>query len=302
MTMSEIQEVINKLRALDLKTYPYDEIHGLIKQFGKFGLVEMTLHPGKILMRARPNEGAGTFTTRDELSYKPARFNKTYQRASTPNQTMFYAGAIPEDIKKGELDNSRVVASVEASSLLRDKGKEGEQLITFSKWVVTNDIPLLALCYHKDFVSKSSHTEELYNAYHKWIKELPQDLLERSILITSFLAEEFAKREIGGDFDYMISAIFSEISVSRGRAGIYYPSVKADGMAYNVAIAPEIVDSSLRLLVAGECTIYKKGDHTIVDNETICEINDDGKPFVLKPVASEHHAGRENVLRELNRR
>ena len=99
----------------------------------------------------------------------------------------------------------------------------------------------------------------------------------------------------------MISAIFSEMSVEKGQAGLYYPSVRADGMGYNVAIAPDVVDTSLKLLVAGECKMYKKGDRTIVDNETVCIIDDDAKPFTFLPVALEHHVGRDKILEELSR-
>lgn len=292
--------IVTKLKELNLKTYPENKIRSLIGQLGKFGAVEMTLHPGKTIIRARPNEENQNFTTRSELAYKPQKFNQSYQRASTPYLTMFYGASIPENQKPDELDNARIVSSLEASNLLRDKDQDGEQTITFSKWIVTKDIPLIAICHHKDFTNKSSHTKELYEAYQNWVKALPKELMEKSLEITTFLAGEFAKKEIRGGFDYMISAIFSEISVSKGKAGIYYPSVRTDGMGFNVAIAPDIVDSSLKLVAAGECIMYKKGDHTIVDNETICIIKDDQIPFVMQPVAANHHIGRDKILQELN--
>ena len=293
--------IVTKLRDLNLKTYPENIIRNLIGQLGKFGAVEMTLYPGKTIIRARPNGVGQHFTNRNELSYKPQKFNTSYQRASTPYLSMFYAGSIPEDLQPDELDNARIISTLEASNLLRDNDQEGEQTITFSKWEVTKDIPLIAICHHKDFTTKSSHTKELYDAYQTWVKDLPAELMEKSIEITTFLASEFAKKEIRGGFDYLISSIFFEITVSKGKAGIYYPSVRTDGMGFNVAIAPDIVDSSLKLVVAGECTIYKKGEHTIVDNETICTIHDDSIPFIMYPVAAENHIGREKVSQELNK-
>ena len=113
--MCDYKEAIEKLKSLDLSTYPHDEIRKNIGLFGKFGAIQMMLHPGKVLIRARPSNPKQSFTKRSELSYKPKENNKTYQRASTPNQTMFYAGTIPEDIKVGELDNARIIASLEAS-------------------------------------------------------------------------------------------------------------------------------------------------------------------------------------------
>ncbi len=213
---------------------------------------------------------------------------------------MFYGGIIPEDLKKGELDNARIVSTLETSNLLRDTNIDGEQTITFSKWIVTKDIHLFAVCHYEDFVNKSSHTKELYDAYNEWTKNLSPDLLEKSLTITTFLATEFAKKEIRGDFDYLISAIFSLISIEKGLGGIYYPSVRTDGMGYNVAIAPLIADTCLKLVATGECKMYKKGNHTIVDNEMVCTIEDDKIPFIMKPVAPEYHMGRDRVMEKLN--
>lgn len=261
----------------------------------------MTLHKGKVLIRARPNvAGAASFSTRSELSYTPAQYNTRYQRASTPHQTMLYAGIIPENIPANELDNARIIASLEASHLLRNIGQEGEQVVTFSKWIVTQDIPLIAVCYHKDSVEPSSHTKDLYMAYHNSMKDIDEDLRDKSIVITEFLASEFAKKDVDPDYKYMISAIFSEIIVEKGLAGVYFPSVRADARGYNVAVSPQFADACLQLVAAGECTIYKKGDHTIVDNETVCLIEDDTIPFELLPIAPEHHVGRDAILKILN--
>ena len=302
----DYSEIISQLKRLDLSKYPRQEIKSLIGKLGQFGVIKMMLHPGKVLIRARPNVGDEKFNVRNQLSYKPAEFNKTYQRASTPSQTMFYAGTIPDDIQKGERDNARMIASLEASNLLRDLDAEGEQTITFSKWVVTKDIPLMAICYRKDFTEKSSHTKELYEEYQKQILTQDKEMQEKSVAITQFFAEEFGKNISNNapDYNYMISAVFTEIIVKlrRGIEGVYYPSVRADGMGYNVAISPEYADNTLKLVAVGECKMYKKNKNTIVDNETVCLIDDDSKPFDLKPVSPEIHRGRENILQELERR
>lgn len=299
--MADYQTAIAELKQLDLSKEPKDKILELFNQFGKFGLVQKSFHPGKTVIRARTNKPGETFTTRAQLSYKDPQYNKTYQRASTPQQTMFYGGAVHEDLQVNELDNARVIASLETSYLLRDMGQEGEQTVTFSKWKVTKDIHMAAICYHKDFTDKNSHTKELYEAYHGWINSLGDDQLrERSGAITEFLAGEYAKKEIHSHLAYMISALFAERSVQRGHAGIYYPSVRADAMGFNVALSPDCVDSSLQLVAAGECIIYKKGDHTIVDNETICEVNDDTVPFTFQPVPPVYRRGKESILHELN--
>jgi hypothetical protein len=303
--MPEYVDTIHALLSLDLSTCPKEEIIRLIRQFGSFGLIQLTLHPGKSIIRARPMGPSEHFRSRAELSYKPASANKTYQRASTPDQTMFYGAVIPEDLPDDEKVNARIVASLETARLLRTPGLDGEQRMTFSRWIVTKDIPLVAICYHQDFVTKSSHSKELYEAYHRSMAGVmirDPVLAQRSTAITEFLAAQYAKKVVDHDYEYMISALFSSITVARGQAGIYYPSIRADAKGFNVAIAPDYVDQGLRLVAAGECTIYKRGDQTIGDNDTSCEIDDDSLPFDYKPVSPEYHMGREEVLAEFARR
>lgn len=47
------QAVITRLSTLDLSRYPYFEIKELIRELGIVGLIKFTLHPGKIITRAR---------------------------------------------------------------------------------------------------------------------------------------------------------------------------------------------------------------------------------------------------------
>lgn len=300
--MMDYQEIIAKLSALDLTTLPHDEISALISQFERFGIVEMRLHKGKELIRCRPSIPGRPFTNRAELSYVPPVKNTKYQRASTPFNTMFYGVPIVEQAKDEEVSNARIVSALETARLLRNPSQEGEELLTFSKWEVTDDIPLVAVCYHKDFIQQSRETKELYEAYHAWVDTLPAALHLSSIATTEYLAGEFAKRMTGKEHEYMISAVFSEFAKRKGHAGVYYPSVRADGKAFNVAISPEYVDSCLKLTAAGECTLYKRGNQVIGDNENICLIDDDSKPFTFSPVDPKYHVGRDLILQELGHR
>ena len=50
-----MKKLIEQLRRLDLSTYPEGEIKKLISQVGQIGFMTVIFHPGKELMRARPN-------------------------------------------------------------------------------------------------------------------------------------------------------------------------------------------------------------------------------------------------------
>jgi len=299
--MSDYIETINRLKALRLSEYPVDEIKQLLSDFGRVGVIVMTLHEGKTIIRARPNESNEIFNTISDLSYKPSEYNKTFQRASTPLTTMFYGCVVPEKIEEGELDNARVTAVFEASKLYRKGIENGEEKITFSRWTATNDIPLIAIVFNQDFVKTSSHTNELYTAYQGFLQQNnPTDVI-KSNAITEFLASEFAKSETPNDFDYLISALYTELVVQKGFAGVYYPSVRAEGKGFNVAIHPDFVERCMTPIVAGECALYKKGKHIVLDNDTITEIDSGQTEIKFEPITDPtRHSGREICYKILN--
>jgi hypothetical protein len=300
--METYQKAIHRLRTMDLSTYPHEEIVDLIGKLGRFGLLKMMLHPGMTIVRGRPE--ADSYQHRHQLSYKPQKYNNTYQRASTPYNTMFYGTVISEaDMKDKPSYFPRLVTALEASPVIRDD-RDGIEPLTYSRWVVTKDIPLLAICYYEDFAANNKYTRTLRDDFVRMSLEESPEMHQKTLEVTNFLAEAFAKnvKSNAPDYEYMISAIFTEVSLDRAKGtvgGVYYPSVRAQGGGYVVAIAPEFVDSSLRLVAAGECTVYKKGKNINVDNETACVIEDDTKPFKMLPVHPAYSVGRDKIMREL---
>jgi hypothetical protein len=285
----DITKVIEQFKNLDLTKYPKDEILNLFKQFGNVGYIVIIFHKGKSIMRARPNYNNVRFNKKIDYSFKPSDLNKTYQRASTPNQTMFYATSIPDKIEKDELDNMRVIGVAETIPMLRDKTQSGLQKISFGRWYVYEDVFLVAIVQKDKYYNESNYTRELVNGYKEFIKSQPAELAEQSLAFQTFLADEFAKEEIRDDYDYMISAIFSELVLNKGFDGVLYPSVRVGGKGFNVALSPNAI-GKLKLNVAGECTVYKLKDHTVVDNNAIVELKGTEDEFNLKEIESHEKA------------
>ncbi|MBS1687163.1 MAG: hypothetical protein JSS96_00445 [Bacteroidetes bacterium] len=284
-----IATLIDSFKALDLATYPRKELSALFKQVGNIGYVIVTFHKGKSVMRARPNYGGERFEKKSDYSFKPQEYNTTYQRASTPNNTMFYATTVPDILESGDLENMRVIGVAETVSMLRDKTKSGYQKISFGRWYVQEDIHLLAIVQKQDYAKESSYTKELADAYNQFIQSTEKEISERSLAFTTFLADEFSRKEINGDYNYMISALFTELVTLSGLDGVLYPSVRVDGKGFNIAITPEAT-KKLSLYVAGECSIYKLKDHTIVGNDAIVELSGKEETFVLNPLPNDEMA------------
>jgi len=131
------------------------------------------------------------------ISYKPKGMNKKYQRASVPNDTMFY-GIFIDNVNK--ITEKVLSAGFEAVELLREN-KSGQEIITVSNWRVEKTLVLFSVS---------------------------QDI---SIAHT-YLANEFSKRvDKNHTQEYMISAIMSELIAEQGiYDGIIYPSVQTKGI------------------------------------------------------------------------
>lgn len=284
----EIEEIISTLKGLDLSTNPEEEIKQLLSNVGAIGYMVVTLHKGKSIMRARPNNEGERFEKKSDYSFKPQRFNSEYQRASTPHQTMFYGCILPENIEPGELNNSRIIGAMESMPWLRDKTSSGYKKISFGKWLVEEDIILIAVIHNPEYYNASNYTRELVDGYNKFLAIEDSKIKDRSLKFQEFLADEFSK-EITINNDYSISAYFTHAVVNSQRYkidGVLYPSVRTQGDGFNIAITPEAC-SKLALYVAGECSIYKLRDHTVVGVDRITEL--DGKTDEFELLEIENH-------------
>ena len=262
MIVMDKQTIINRLEALDLSQYPYYEIRELIRELGRVGFIIMTLHPGKSITRARPE---GSLEKNSDLSYKPQQYNQKCQRASTPNQTMFYGCVVPEE---QSLTDTRFISACECSSLIRGgTGTSGVETITYGRWEVTEDINLIVIV-HKDYFQEANNSllAELKFEYEQFLQGHP-DLAGDLDISTKFFAKEFAKKnETGEDWNYLISAVFTEVAtMEHAFDGVMYPSVQADGqLGFNVAITPDAVDKKMRLTLAYEVQLTKEGEEVYI--------------------------------------
>lgn len=280
--MLDVNAIIGELKKLDYSKNPYDKTKELLSSLGKFGFIEIILHATNEFIRARPLNDGEEIKVAADLSYKPQKYNTTYQRASTPNNTMFYAGLVqPEFTPDGFLAMGRLIGMLESMPFMRDKTSKAVKKIAFGKWVNTRDMKLAAIVYDDQFAKRNPKTEFLYDAFNEHVKDVPE--YEKSLAVTSYLASEFAKEVIKNHLDYMISAVFSEITIEKGFHGVLYPSVRTSGQGLNVAVHPDFVEEYMELRSAGECTVYKNGDHSIVLNDTVSIIPRGQKELKLKP-------------------
>ncbi len=295
--MSKIDEIIRKLKELNLSNYPHKEVKDLLNLTGNIGIIRTVYRPGQNIIRGRVNEKNASFQHVTELSYKPAHLNTTYYRASTPNKSMFYGAIIPEHRKPEEINQAYVTVSFEISKFLRDLEKSGKVKITFSKWEVIEPISVVSILFHKDYIEKTKMSEEVNKGFETFIKRYPE-LRDDTIKLNNFISGEFAKIEVNEDWKYLISAIYSEIIVENGFDGVLYPSVQMDGKGFNIALTPDCIDNKLSPTLMAEVTIYKKEKKMILDWELICQL--EANQTELKFIPDRLKIGEEMCLNVLN--
>jgi hypothetical protein len=298
----KIDKALATFRSLDLSEYPIEDIKGLIVELGAIPTPLYTLHPGKVVVRARLNKKGDPFTERKRVSYVPAKYNEEFQRASTPDQNMFYGAIISENLDKEELQNERITTAYETSKLVRKTTEQVEtEVLTFSRWLVTKDIPLVAIIDPTERKNnKIKVAQELYDMFWEFIKK-DEEKLSPTVKSAEFFANEFSKEiaHDAPDYNYLISAIFSNNIVNGGTAGVIYPSVKTSAKSLNVAISPEFVENCMELDSVLHCKMYKLKNYSIVNNELIATNIDNSQDFTYEAIDSDYNLTEEEIIKQL---
>ena len=281
-------ELLTKLKSLDLSKVTSEDIESILREMfvGGIPIMITDYNQHKEIERAVNNtEEEPIFSTKVRISYKPKVYNKTHLRASTPENTMFYASVIPEgDLSLEEITSARIIGSSEIIDLLREN-INGERLITFGKWEVQELISVITIFDpNKDYNIK--YINEIRDKYNT--KILTKDEVVKRDELLSFLASEFSKKvENGGNHNYMISSIFTQLVVNNGADGVLYPSVQSDGNGLCLALHPRVMDK-LKLIKVLQCKLTKTGNEAKLTNERSCIVKDGSDTFELNKVDKEN--------------
>jgi|JI61114C2RNA_FD_contig_31_606401_length_2417_multi_10_in_0_out_0_2 hypothetical protein len=277
---------IEALTKLKLAEATDNEIKALLTKMGRVSLMVTEYNASKTFERAVQNTvNEPVFNIISRISFKPAKFNTTYQRASTPAQTMFYCSVIPEPADLEVIKYARITGCFECCDLLRDKKSgDGERDITFSKWVSTERISLLTVVDPKKKY-KIKYLNDLVKDYNFYLSKLPVDIRNNTLNWVRFLSKEFTKfvKPTDSHMNYMISAIFSEMAISKGYDGLLYPSVQTAGDGLCVAIKPESMHKLTPILIM-QSRLSKKCKKVKIENISFCEVPEGSENFALQPI------------------
>lgn len=163
-----------------------------------------------------------------------------------------------------------------------DKKSSFYKKMTFGRWEIVEELKLFPLFLSDNFSEKTSYLKGIKESYDKNLKEIEnKEVAEKSRKILTYLANEFSKENINDDYDYMISAIFTEIITELGYDGVLYPSVRTVGKSFNIAITPKATEK-LKLIAVTESSLYKHKENTKMGNDASIELLKNEEKFELK--------------------
>lgn len=208
----------------------------------KIIIPKLVLGEGSYIYRATPITNIADVNGCKRLSYKPASINNTYQRASTPFNTMFY----------GIVSNTYTSAVAgclgETCDCLRNIDAPNKHYkVVISEWRLKNDVALVQMISVKGINRSSvfSNQKEIIEV----IKENNTQNEPENVEFLEFMSNEF-KKKCQQESDYWISAIYTEfLTQLMGYDGIVYESVQAIDPALSevkcVALTPDFTDNNL---------------------------------------------------------
>ena len=202
----------------------------------------LILAKGTCLYRARIIDNVDKICNQSSLSYTPSRYNKSYKRASTPNNTMFYGIS-------GDTHTNMVCGCLgEVCDCLRENiGTTKHYIVALAVWEATRDF-ILPQIINPDGLNKSEAFGNIsgYQQHLRYLGERASDVEDFQRLIN----HEFTKR-VKREEEYWISAVFTEwvLSLQDSYDGIIYESVQSvDPKLINnhcVALKPQVADNDL---------------------------------------------------------
>ena len=246
--MGLLKDAIDELSQLNLDSCTTESIQTALSKLGAIPAPIRDIHKGSLIYRASNLKIDEKISNVKRLSYCPAKKNKTFQRASTPKQTMFYGviGNLEEELHQ---KNCEMLAMQESCSLFRDSSiTDGIYRVAVSKWRILDTISFLTLM-NPDSTNKSKRLNEMVQDLLAYIKANTDKFSEEdAIAFQKFMCNQFI-RPVSNDNQYKISALFTLEVIKRIDGVIWQSSVAIDEKLNDtlcVAIKPKTIDTCMK--------------------------------------------------------
>lgn len=259
----DLKKILSDLEATSLKNESFDSVKDKVETLVRCGFMVVTFPVGKYIYRGRVWDiEKPVYKVKSEISYPPVFDDTTLvlNRASSNKFQVFY-GAIPTP----DLDQAHLVAMTEVTNIFDQDFYEEYEYVVIGQWFVKKEFTIATLALHSEIAKVNRQAQEMLTFHSGICKQLQErgDLIES---VARFLSKEFTKKvSKGSEHEYMISAAYGDTLMELGIPGVMFPSVKGDGMTFNIALHKEIVDDCIDLNLAAISRSQKIRDDVFID-------------------------------------
>lgn len=232
----ETLDVLNELKNLDLEHVPDSEIENLlIKLYKHIGTV-YRVDKGTYIQRALllDKESEDFFPKEiSRVSFNPR--GSDLGRANLKGESIFY-GCIPSEVLQGYMCTGIEVLPMSKQGLFQHR-------FVLGNWIFQEPATFVAIGSTGELPQQITYVRNQKEFFNSKLGMYPASAIALNA-INEFITHEFNK-VVEHDWEYRISAIYTELIKAQGGKGVMYPSVASAGAGINVAIFPDEVTNGL---------------------------------------------------------
>lgn len=251
--------ITERLNAIDCKKEDTEELYSIFNCVDGYSLpiIRVELPHSSTFVRQRPNLCVGVYDSIHELLYPPYMVTG-YGRANIPYNPMFYCCTCSKSVANKEallLGTSLF----ETSEFARDIMGNGIERLTASIWSCNRALSLVAIPFSDTLISPCSEIRYVQKQWKSMLKniEVSSDGLE----LIEYMSEEIIRKLDGCEY-FKISNFVYWLLYHNGKTcdadGIIYPSMRAQGECFNIALKPSVVDEAMSIRDVVVCQVSKR--------------------------------------------
>lgn len=252
-----IEYDLRKIKEIDYTQVSFDDLTKTIRNYlESIPIVENTIKAGTHLARARSKSNDIPYKLLSEITLRDKKHVTSFGRAHRPNQAIFYCSTNCEvAIREATQWHVTDFGTLISRNMLKDYNPH-IKFVTVSIWKVTKDLKVASLFLNKDAMEANPVVryfgEQIKNGN---IKDWDEQVVKSKNLILEFFSNEFAKRDIKHETDYLLSAYYANevytISGLTGRLdGVAYPTVALAYTGESIAVTEDAYKDKMEFVIA----------------------------------------------------
>lgn len=279
--LDTVRKTLAELRSSKLAAdSDFGSVNQLLTGLGSIGLTTGTLQPGAYVMRTRceattAHQATMAITQESHLSYRPDYQHVGIGRANLACEPVFYGCLVQHDGKRDD------VFAKASSVCFKETHQESlmQQTVIAGIWRVIKPMSFTIVVQQAGLMKANQVIRQSLLPKHRFFRGDHRET-EASRLVADFFAELYSRPVAPGEeHKYVVGACFATSLFLQGIDSLVYSSIAADGAMANIAILPEVVDESLRLVMVRAAAMHRISPTDFIEGNAYAATPNDNRWF-----------------------